>query len=163
MDAIFSRVSVREYQNRPVEPEKIEKLLRAAMAAPSAVNQQPWEFYVVTDRAKLTALGDSQHFWRMLRTAPLAIVPCIRRDCRLMDLAPTDLALCSENIMLEAVALGLGSVMLGTYPFEPRMKAVAEQLEIPDSLIPFTVLSIGYPAGAQAQQDRFDESRIHHV
>ena len=163
MNSIYTRASIRKYQDRPVEKEKTMALLRAAMQAPSAANQQPWEFYVVTDRAKLTALGDSQHFWRMLRTAPLAIVPCIRRDCRLMDLAPTDLALCSENIMLEAVALGLGSVMLGTYPFEPRMKAVAEQLEIPDSLIPFTVLSIGYPAGEQAQQHRFDESRIHRV
>ena len=80
MEAIFSRTSIRKYEERPVEEAKIEKLLRAAMAAPSAANQQPWEFYVVTDKEKLQALSQASQYAGPVANAPLAIVPCYNRE-----------------------------------------------------------------------------------
>ena len=80
MDAIFKRISVRKYESRPVEPEKVERLLRAAMAAPSARNQQPWEFYVVTDRETIRELAGCSPYASFLPEAPLAIVPCYRKE-----------------------------------------------------------------------------------
>ena len=80
MNAIFTRTSVRSYEERPVEPEKIEKILKAAMAAPSAVNQQPWEFYVVTNKDALRKLSEVSPYAKMTATAPVAIVVCGRKD-----------------------------------------------------------------------------------
>ena len=163
MGIIENRVSIRKYQDRPVEQEKIEALLHAAMSAPSAINQQPWEFYVTTDPEKLLALSQGAIHWRCLAGAKLAIVPCIQRDCRLMAMAPTDLALAVENLWLKAVELGLGAVMLGTYPLEERERAIAEVLGVPDVLIPYTIMSIGYPDETRQPQDRYEESRVHYV
>ena len=155
MNGIFSRVSIRKYQDRPVEKEKIEAILRAAMQAPSAANQQPWEFYVVTDKAKLYA--------RMTGQAPLAIVPVYRKDCILPMYAEIDLSIAMENIWLETDAQGLGGVWLGIAPLEERMKAVEEVLAIPEHLRAFAIFPLGYPAEERVQQNRFDESRIHYV
>lgn len=164
MDAIFSRVSVRAYEERPVETEKVEKILRAAMAAPSAVNQQPWEFYVVTDKAVLKKLSKTSPYAGMVADAPIAIVPCCRREGMIApDYADIDLAIATENILLEIDALGLGGVMIGTSPIAERMKNVTEALNLPPSLTPFTIIPFGYPKSKQHQQDRYDASRVHYV
>ena len=163
MNGIFSRVSIRKYQDRPVEKEKIEAILRAAMQAPSAANQQPWEFYVVTDKAKLNALAGTSPYARMTGQAPLAIVPVYRKDCILPMYAEIDLPIAMENIWLETDAQGLGGVWLGIAPLEERMKAVEEVLAIPEHLRAFAIFPLGYPAEERVQQNRFDESRIHYV
>ena len=163
MDGIFSRVSIRKYQDRPVEKEKIEAILRAAMQAPSAGNQQPWEFYVVTDKEKLRALAGTSPYARVTDQAPIAIVPVYRKDCVLPMYAEIDLSIAMENMWLETDAQGLGGVWLGIAPLEDRMKAVEEVLDIPEHLRAFAIFPLGYPAEEREQQDRFDESRIHYV
>jgi nitroreductase len=80
MNAIFQRISVRKYQPRPVEPEKIEKILRAAMAAPSAGNQQPWEFYVVRNPSVIQELAECSPYAGCAASAPVVIVPCLKMD-----------------------------------------------------------------------------------
>ena len=85
MDSIFHRVSIRKFQDKPVEPEKIEKLLRAAMAAPSAGNQQPWEFYVVTDKEKILELSKATPYSGCAAGAPVVIVPVYRKEGREKD------------------------------------------------------------------------------
>ena len=110
MNSIFRRVSIRKYQNKPVEPEKIEALLRAAMQAPSAANQQPWEFYVVTDKEKLRALSEASRYAAMTKDAPVAIVSVYRKDIPMPMYAEIDLSIAMENLWLEADAQGLGGV-----------------------------------------------------
>lgn len=163
MNDIFTRVSIRKYQNRPVEPEKTMAILRAAMQAPSAKNQQPWEFYVVTNREKLEALSAVSPYSGMTKTAPAAIVSVYRRDCQLPDYAHVDMSIAMENLWLEAINQGLGGVWLGIAPQEERMRAVEEILELPEHLRAFAIFPYGYPAEERKQQDRFDESRIHYV
>ncbi len=163
MDSIFHRVSIRKYQDRPVEKEKIDVILRAAMQAPSASNQQPWEFYVVTDKEKLKALSEVSPYAGMTKDAPVAIVPVYRRDCAIPDYAEIDLSIAVENLWLETDAQGLGGVWLGIAPREERMKAVEEILGIPETLRAFAIFPLGYPGEEREQQNRFEESRIHYV
>ena len=163
MNSIFHRISVRKYLDKPVEKEKIEQILRAAMQAPSATNQQPWEFYVVTDREKLKALSRVHPYAGMTKDAPAAIVPAYRKDCRLPPFAQIDMAICLENLWLETDAQGLGGVWLGIAPAEERMKLVEGILDMPENLRAFAIFPFGYPAEERPQQDRFDASRIHWV
>ena len=164
MNAIFTRTSVRSYEERPVEAEKIEKILRAAMAAPSAVNQQPWEFYVVTDKAVLAELSQASPYTAMTAKAPVAIVLCSRKENIIVpELIDVDMAIATENVLLEIEAQGLGGVMLGIAPFADRMETVSKALKLSENLSPFTVVPFGYPAKKNPQQDRYDEQRVHYV
>lgn len=163
MDSIYHRVSIRKYQNKPVETEKIQAILRAAMQAPSAANQQPWEFYVVTDREKLAALSQVSPYAGMTADAPAAIVSAYRKDCRIPAYAEIDLSIAMENLWLETDAQGLGGVWLGIAPIGERMEAVEKILDMPESIRAFAIFPFGYPAEERKQQDRFDERRIHYV
>ena len=163
MDSIFHRTSVREYTDQPVSAELVQQLLRAAMAAPSAGNQQPWEFYVVTDRATLDALAACSPYAGPLLRAPVGIAVCYRADCRLLDYAQIDCSAATENLLLEADALGLGAVWLGIAPLPDRMAAAGRVLALPERLRVFGLVACGWPAAQHPQQDRFDETRIHFI
>lgn len=163
MNPIYTRVSIRKYQDRPVEKEKTMAILRAAMQAPSAANQQPWEFFVVTNRAKLEALSEVSPYAGMTKDAPMAIVAAYRKDCRVPDYAQIDMSIAMENLWLETSMQGLGGVWLGIAPQEERMTAVEEIIELPDTMRAFAIFPYGYPAEEKPQEDRFDESRIHFV
>ena len=163
MNHLYTRVSIRKYQDRPVEKEKTEAMLRAAMQAPSAANQQPWEFYVVTNKEKLKALSGVSPYAGMTKNAPAAIVSVYRKDCAIPAYAQIDLSIAMENLWLETDAQGLGGVWLGIAPQEERMKAVEEILDLPDTVRAFAIFPYGYPAEERKQQDLFDPERIHYV
>ena len=101
MSSIFHRVSIRKYQDKPVEQEKIEQMLRAAMAAPSACNQQPWEYYVVTDKAKMEALSGTSPYAGCAKKAPLALVPCFRKELIASEYVNLDMSASVENLLLD--------------------------------------------------------------
>lgn len=161
MKEIFHRVSIRRYTDRPVEPDKVERMLRAAMAAPSAGNQQPWEFYVATDRDTLNALADCSPHAGMLRDAALGFVVCCRADCSMPEYAQIDCSAAVENLLLEADHLGLGAVWLAVAPKQDRMDAARAVLSLPEHLYAFCFIACGYPAEEKAQQDRYDAGRVH--
>lgn len=163
MNSIFHRISVRQFQDRTVEKEKIEAVLRAAMQAPSAANQQPWEFYVVTDKEKIKELGATSPYAAPAANAPVVIVPVYRKECMLPMYAEIDLSIAVENMWLETDSQGLGGVWLGIAPLEERMTEIEKVLSIPDGLRAFALFPLGYPAEERPQQDRYDESRIHYV
>lgn len=163
MNAIFHRVSIRKYQEKPVEPEKIEKMLRAAMAAPSACNQQPWEYYVVTDKTKIQELSETSPYAGCAKNAPVVFVPCYRKELRAPLYADIDMSASVENLLLEADTLGLGAVWMGISPVQERMEAVEKVLDIPETLSAFALVSCGYPAESRPQQERYDETRVHYV
>ena len=163
MKAIFERVSIRRYEERPVEEEKLEALLRAAMAAPSAGNQQPWEFYVIRDRQMLEKLSKVSPYAGCTAKAPLAIVSAYREKLWAPSYAQIDMSIAMENLWLACGEQGLGGVWLGIAPVEERMKAVETILNIPEGLRAFAIFPLGYPAEERKQQNRFDESRIHFI
>lgn len=164
MNEIFKRVSIRRYEDRPVEDEKIEKILRAAMAAPSAGNQQPWEFYVVRDKDAIQALAKCSPYSGCAAAAPAVLVPCYRTAGLMFpEFDQIDLSIATENALLEITSLGLGGVWLALAPFEDRIGKAREILKVPDSLVPFALVPFGYPAEDRPQQDRYDESRVHYV
>lgn len=163
MNEIFHRTSIRKYQNKPVEDAKIEKMLRAAMAAPSAGNQQPWEFYLVKDSITLKKLSRTSPYASCAASAPVAFVACYRVDCKMPEYAQIDMSASTQNLLLEADALGLGAVWLGIAPLKERMDAVRAVLNIPENLEAFAIIPCGYPEAVHPQQNRYDEQRIHYI
>ncbi len=164
IDNIMTRTSVRSYLDQPVEQEKIETMLRAAMAAPSAVNRQPWHFVVVTEKPLLQALAEANPNAGMAARAPLAIVVCGDMDKALdgdgRDYWIQDCSAATENLLLAAHGLGLGAVWTGTYPIQERCQAVSQALALSDNLVPLCTIVIGYPDGETTPKDKWDESNI---
>ena len=163
MESIFHRRSVRQYTAEPVSDADTELLLRAAMAAPSACNQQPWEFYAVTDPETIRALGSSTPFTRFAAAAPLIIVPCYREETAVPKFCEIDMSAAVENLLLEADHLGLGATWMGIAPMRQRMKKVADMLGIPDTLHVFALVAVGHPAETPAPADRYDPARVHYI
>ena len=163
MNSIYHRISVRKYQDRPVEKEKIEAILRAAMQAPSAGDQQPWEFWVVTEKGLIEKLAKVSPYAGCTKGSPVVIVAAYREDCLMPEYAQIDLSIAMENLWLETDEQGLGGVWLGIAPIEARMKAVEEIVGLPEGLRAFATFPVGYPAESRPQEDRFDASRIHWI
>ena len=164
MNVIFTRTSIRQFEEKEVEQEKIEKLLQAAFASPTAKNQQPWEFYVVTNKDILQKLSQVTPFATPAANAPAAFVICYRTEnLRVPEKVEIDCAIATENIWLECEELGLGGVMLGIAPDAERMKAVADVMNLPENLAAFTIFPFGYPKNKKSQKDRYDENKVHFV
>lgn len=161
MKELFHRISVRKYEAREVEDEKLVEILRAGMQAPSAGNQQPWEFYIIKDAERRAALGEVHQWATPAAEAPVSIVSAYREETRMPEYTPQDMAICMENMWLMIDSLGLGGVWLGIAPVEERMRTVEEILALPEGQRAFALFPIGYPAEKRAQQDRFDLSRVH--
>ena len=160
--AIFTRTSTRQFEPRPVESKYIIKILRAAMAAPSAMNQQPWEFWVIEDKDIISRLAGVSPYAKPAANAPVVIVPCWNTEAlRVPMMAQIDMAIATENILLEAEELGLGAVMLGIAPDSERMNAVSEILNLPENFKPFTIIPVGYPVNKHEQEDRYEPAKIH--
>lgn len=163
MNAIFKRKSIRSFQNKEVENDKIEMLLRAAMAAPSSGNQQPWEFFVIRNKQLLEEISTSGQYSNCVKDAPFAIVPCYRKtNLRFEKSVHLDMSASVENILLEAVNQELGAVWIGVAPAQDKMDAVKKALKLGDDVDPFAIIACGYPVSEYEQQDRFDDSRIHY-
>ena len=163
MADLFHRVSIRKYQEKKVEPEKLDYILRASMAAPSACNQQPWEFYIVEDPEILEELSETTPYAKLTAKAPVAIVTAYRKECTVPAYAQIDLSICMENMWLATDEVGLGGVWMGIAPLEDRMEEVEKIIGIPESQRAFGIFALGYPAEERTQQDRYDETRIHRV
>lgn len=163
MKEIFHRASTRKFQDREVESEKIERILKAAMASPSAKNQRPWEFYVVRDREKLLELSKATPYAMCVKNANIAIVVCYRKDIIEEDYVQIDCAIATENILLELDHLGLGGVMIGVAPVKDRMEEVERIIGVDDRLSAFTIIPFGYPEREKERLDRYDEERVHYI
>ena len=132
------------------------------MQAPSACNQQPWEFYVVTDKEKILELSKATPYSGCAAGAPVVIVPVYRKEgLPVQDMAQIDMSIAQENIWLETDALGLGGVWIGIAPMEERMEEVHKLLELPKEVAVFSLFALGYPTESRAQEDRFHPERIH--
>ena len=162
-DVIFRRRSIRNYTDQQVTKEQEEKILRAAMAAPSARNLQPWEFIVMRDKSNFEKIMSVHPYSKMLKEASLAIVVCGNEERNLEGLPywHVDCAAAIQNILLEVTNLGLGAVWLGVYPREERMEQIAKICELPNHIKPLGIVSIGYPKTNPEPADRYDVSKVH--
>ena len=132
------------------------------MQAPSACNQQPWEFYVVTDKEKIGLLSQTTPYAGCAAGAPVVIIPVYRTESLpAPSMIPIDMGLSLENIWLETDEIGLGGVWIGIAPIEERMELVHKMLDLPENVKVFSLFAMGYPAEERPQQDRFDPERIH--
>jgi nitroreductase len=164
LTVIHNRKSARNFTGESVTQDLLEILLKAAMAAPSAVNCQPWEFVVVTDRKTLDNLGDALPYAKMIYKAGAAIIVCgipSKAHKKMVEYAVIDSALASENILLAAEALVLGAIWTAAYPYPDRMKSVRSILNIPSDVIPLNVIPIGHPTGEDVRKEKFDPKKIH--
>lgn len=163
--SILSRRSVRNFTDKPLEDEKLREILRAAMSAPSACNQQPWRFVVIRDWETLKELHATHNWMSALLSAPVTVVVCGEpRTAKLERYWRQDCSAATENMLLAAQALGLGAVWMGIDPTEGGSEeavSVSRILELPDYIQPFAFVSLGYPAEQPQAADRYDESKIH--
>ena len=157
---IFSRRSIRKYTEESVPEEQVTTILEAAMAAPSASNRKPWHFVTVTERDTLNRLAEAHKYAKMLHEAPLCIVVCGDESVS-QRFWVQDCSAATQNILLAAQALGLGSVWCGVYPSEERVKEISEILGIKAPVKPLNLIAIGYPAEKKDPRTQYDGSRIH--
>jgi len=161
LEAIKKRRSIRQYKEQTVDEETIKKILSAAMSAPSAHNQRPWRFIGLRNRATLNKIASLHPYAQALKTAPLAIIVC--GDYHLIrdeDFWPQDCAAATENILLAATALGLGSLWMGVYPKTNLVKTLQEFLDLPQNIVPFSLIALGYAAKEKESKERYDETRF---
>ncbi|QAT39699.1 nitroreductase family protein [Clostridium sp. JN-9] len=163
MNSIFNRRSIRKYKGKPIEKEKIEKLLRAAMQAPSAGNQQPWEFIVIQQKDNLKKLSKMSPYAKPIEgAAAVFVLMADEKKMKFPGIWQQDMAAAAENILLEAVELDLGAVWLGVASIKEREDYIKEMFNLNENLKPFCVIALGYPDGQENKFiDRFDEKRIH--
>ena len=177
IQTIMSRKSVRSYTEQPIEPEKMEVMLKAAMAAPTGMNIQPWSFVVLTEKENFAKIfGERDFNMRIYKTAAALVVFCadttITRPPRENpDGAPVttpnqiwrdDMGACTENFLLAAESLGLGAVWTACYPFPERFIPLKAALDLPDNVLPYSVVAVGYPAGDDQPKEKWKPERIHY-
>ena len=158
MEAILGRTSIRNYDDRHVEADKVESLLRAGMAAPSAKNVQPWEFVVVNERPLLDSMADGLPYAKMLTQASLAIVVCGNSEASALWMQ--DCSAAAQNILLAAHSFGLGTVWTAAYPYEDRISVVSSALGLPENIVPLCVIPVGYPAKEHTPKDKWDMGKV---
>jgi nitroreductase len=163
MKAILERRSIRRYTSETVSDTDIAELLEAAMCAPSAGNEQPWQFVVITERRLLDKIPGFHPYAQMLYEAHTAILVCgdMRKDLH-KGYWVQDCAAAAENILIAVTAKGLGAVWVGIYPRDDRVKALRKLLDIPEHVVPFALIPLGHPAEEKPPANRFDKGRIHY-
>ncbi|MFP4362816.1 MAG: nitroreductase family protein [Spirochaetia bacterium] len=162
-DAVISRRSIREFTEEPVPADLIQRLMRGAMQAPSAGNEQPWQFVIITERQKLLELHTLLRFEKALQTTPCAILICGDTAFEThKGFLPQDCAAAAQNILICAHSFGLGAVWIGIHPSSEKEKGIQSLFEIPESVIPVSLVVLGYPAEKKAPIDRYDANRLHH-
>jgi nitroreductase len=162
MTAIHTRRSIRKYTNEPVPDELVEEVLRAAMMAPSAGNQQPWHFIVIRDRELLDSIPEVHPHSKMIPGAPMAIMVC--GDLRVgkhKELWVQDCSAATQNLLLAAHAKGLGAVWLGVFPYGDRVEGLRRIFEVPEHMMPFSLVPIGWPNETKPEPERYDPARVH--
>lgn len=163
MEEIFNRRSIRKFQSRTVEEEKIDKLLRAAMQAPSAANQQPWEFIVVREKEALKKLSEVSPYSKPVAGSAVTFVLLANgNELKIPTAWEQDMGAAAENLLLEAVHLGLGGVWFGVATADAVAENVRRLFQLPDPIKPFALISVGYPDGQEnVFVDRYKAEKVH--
>lgn len=165
LKTIHNRKSVRNFTGEPIKEELLLELVKAGMAAPTAINCQPWEFIIINDKQTMKRFASSLQFSKMLDYASSAIVVCTnpeKANGKQMDYAIIDASLASENILIAAESLGLGGAWVALYPKEIAVEYIRKELEIPENIIPLNIIPLGVPTGRDYVKDKFNPDVIHY-
>lgn len=168
IDCIMTRASVRSYTDTQVPDSIIEKILRAGMAAPTAANQQPWQFVVVTEQYLKDSITSAFEYTKMVENCSFAVVVCGDMDNLFKGDIPEggfwveDCSAASENMLLAAHALGVGGVWCGIYPIKEREETLRHILNLPTTLTPLNVMAFGYPSQPVSPKDKWKPEKIHY-
>lgn len=163
LSAIMDRRSIRKFEDRPVEREKLEAILRAAMQSPTGKNSQCWEFLVIEDEADRVAVSGMSPFGQCAKNAKALILVMANMD-RADPAVPVwiqDLSAASMTMLTQAELEGLGATWLGMYPFQERLDAVRAYFHLPETLVPFSVIALGYKLKPKPSEDRYDPAKVH--
>lgn len=163
LDLLFIRRSIRKYTDQKVSEDLIKIILSAGMAAPSAGNEQPWEFIVVDDREKMSRITDYHPYSAMLKNASHAIITCANpaKFKYAEEYWIQDCSAATQNMLLAAAGLGLGAVWLATFPVIVRIEGVRKIFNIPQEIIPVSMISLGYPAEQRSPKEGYNEAIVH--
>ena len=163
LDTIYRRRSIRVFERRAVNKNILTDLLKAAMAAPSASNSRPWEFIVVTDKSKMAELQKKIQYGKY--NAPAAIIVCanvaIAKNESALRFWVQDCSAATENLLIAAAGMGLGTVWIGAYPKQDVMQTLRESLNIPEEVDPLNIIYVGYPAEEVEPHTKYDKTRVH--
>lgn len=174
IDVIMSRKSVRSFTDEPVTREQMTIMLKAASAAPSAINIQPWRFVVLEDKSKFDTTFEGNFNMKIFKQASAVVVMCAETTVMRSPgegQAPVavenrmwrdDLGAATENFLLAAEALGLGAVWTACYPYDERMDPVKKALNLPENVVPYCCIAVGHPAGDNQPKDKWVEDRVHY-
>jgi len=163
IEGLFTRRSIRKYTDKDVSDEDIRTILKAAMYAPSAGNQQPWHFIVIRDRAILDKVPEVHPYSKMIQNAPVAILVCGDTSAeKYPGYWVQDCSAATENLLLAAHGLGLGAVWLGVYPRGERVEGISSLFGLPEKILPLALIPIGHPDESKPDPNRYNEGRIHH-
>ncbi len=165
IDNILTRVSVRQFTGEPISQQQIDTLLQCAMAAPSAINKQPWAFIVITDTALLQRIGNEMPNSRCQNNPACAFVPCGDLTKAIPDLPEfwiNDVSAATENLLLAVHAMGLGAVWTGVHPSAERVAQLQSLLNLPEHIVPLCIVPVGYPAETPAIKEKFSADNIHY-
>lgn len=161
MNAIYKRRSIRKFEKKPVPEKELMEFIRAGMNAPSAGNEQPWQFIIIDKRELLDEIPTFHPYAQMLKQAPAAILVCGDLDLeKHKGYWVQDCAAATENILLEITDRGFGGVWLGVYPRKDRVEGIRKLLRIPDRIIPFSLIAVGYPAEKKDPKNEFKKERV---
>ncbi len=163
IEAIMTRRSVRAFTEQQVTAEQIEIIMRAAMAAPSAYNEQPWEFIIVNEKSKLESIAKIRNTaW--IKSASIGILTCVDdlKIKRQKGYGVIDVSIATTNILLAVHALGLGATWTGVYPNENLVPQFKKEFNLPENITPLAFLPIGYPKTQPKQKDEYKTERIHY-
>jgi Nitroreductase len=163
MEALYTRRSVRKYKNQSIPLEIIEEAVKAAMYAPSARNQQPWEFIIVDKREYLDAVPEFSPHAAMSKGAPAGILMCFNKEHETAEgFFPQDLGASAQNLLLALHANGLGAVWTGVYPREDRVTGFVKMFNLPKNVIPYAFIITGYPEKETETVNRYKAERVHY-
>lgn len=166
IENIMTRTSVRAYSDRQITDGQLDTIMRAAMAAPSAVNKQPWRFIVVKDQALRDSISVNMNSMKMAKDAPVSIIVCGDMEATLDGEGQSywiqDVSAVSENILLAANALGIGSVWCGIYPVSERVAWFQKTFGMPKNIVPLSCINLGFPTAPVTPKDKWKPENIHY-
>lgn len=167
MSNLLARKSVRSYTNEAVTRSQLDTLVRAAMAAPTGKDMRPWKFVIIDDKDMMQKLSAALPQAKMLTEAQAAIMVCGDLSITDKEGKPStnwtfDCSAATENLLLQAEAMGLGAVWTGVYPYEDRTAAVQSVMHFPEHIVPFNLVPIGHPKGETQPKDKYNKANIHY-
>ncbi|SLM28823.1 putative NADH dehydrogenase/NAD(P)H nitroreductase [Desulfamplus magnetovallimortis] len=161
-EALHTRRSIRQYEDREISSEIVKKILASAMMAPSTADARTWHFILVTDSKIKDRIKDVHPYVGMVTKSPLSILICgdLSKE-KFQGFWPQDCSAAMQNLLLAAHGLGLGAVWTGIYPIEDRVDKFRDILDLPENIIPFGMAVMGWPAQTVQSKERYDEGLIH--